>query len=413
MPAGAAKSCDVLIAGAGPAGLATALYLLRRHPELRGRVIALEKSRHPRFKACAGGLIPKTIAALHELDLTLDVPAVEVVRGSARTEVGNLDLTRGDVLCTIIRRDQFDAGLARAARDAGLVLVENCKLRRVLQRPDGATVETDFGTFEARVLVGADGSGSRVRTEVFGSRRKETIGRALMTDVPVNGASAVEFADRRYRFDFTCVGAGVAGYSWSFPCIIDGRPHLNVGIYEQHPHELREGRGSQERMVEALAGGFPGLPLRRLGGHGMSFKAFPIRWYDRNDEFAKGSVILVGDAAGVDPLMGEGISYAFEYARLAADAVARLLDGDSRALDEYSDRVHRGSIGKKLRKLVFAARCFYGPRHRGFFRLAHLSRRAQEIGADWYNGVAGFDEMRTRALIARWAKSVLFARPVR
>ncbi|MGH7865195.1 MAG: FAD-dependent monooxygenase, partial [Candidatus Binataceae bacterium] len=332
----------------------------------------------------------------------------------ARTALGDVDLSRGgEVLCTIVRRDQFDARLARAARAAGLVLVENCKLRRVAQQADRVMVETDRGTFDARVLVGADGSGSRVRSEVFAGCQKQTLGRALMTDVPVDCGGALEFAERRYRFDFTCVGADVAGYSWSFPCLIDGAAHLNVGIYEQHPHELRRGRGSQERMLDALAGAFPELPLGHPGANRMSFKSFPIRWYDANDDYAKGRVVLVGDAAGVDPLMGEGISYAFEHARLAADAIARSLDGSSRAFDDYTNSVHRGAIGKKLRRLVFAARHFYGPHHRVLFRIAHLSRRAQEIGVDWYNGVAGFDEMRTRALIARWAKSVLLARPVR
>src|ERR1700681_1562548 len=105
----ASRECDVLIAGAGPAGLATALYLLKRRPELAGRIVAIEKSAHPRFKVCAGGLIPKTMLALKELGIALDgTPAVEVVRGEARTPVGSVDLSRGgDVLCTIVRRDRF------------------------------------------------------------------------------------------------------------------------------------------------------------------------------------------------------------------------------------------------------------------------------------------------------------------
>src|SRR5579875_41158 len=110
---GPTRRCEVLIAGAGPAGLATALYLLRRRPDLAGKIIALERARHPRPKVCAGGLIPKTLAALDELGLDLDVPAAVVRRGIAVTEAGRVDLPGDDVLCKVIRRDQFDASLAR------------------------------------------------------------------------------------------------------------------------------------------------------------------------------------------------------------------------------------------------------------------------------------------------------------
>jgi geranylgeranyl reductase family protein len=405
-------SFDVLIAGAGPAGLATALHLLRARPDLAGRVAAIDKARHPRRKTCAGGLIPKTILALEELGLELAVPNVVVTGGRARTEVGEVNYPSGRTLCTIIRRDEFDSWLARVAADWGLVLIEDTRIIGVESRPDQVVVRTARGDFTARLLIGADGSGSRVRASLFDSS-KASIGRALMTDVPVDSTLAEEFVRSCYRFDFRCVSFGVKGYSWSFPCLIGGKAHLNVGIYDQHSRRCATDRGTRANLLDQLRTAFPELPLGEVGLRPASYQAFAIRWFNPRDSYAARNVILVGDAAGCDPLMGEGISYAFEHGKLAAQAAQRYLDADPAALSTYNDALHHAAVGRKLGWLGFAARRFYGPRHRLYFQLAMQSRRAQEIGIDWYNGENHLDQVPAQKLLAKWARLVLSSHAVR
>jgi menaquinone-9 beta-reductase len=388
---GVANDYEIVIAGGGPAGLATALHLLQIRPHLAGRIAAIERSRHPRSKICAGGLIPRTIAALTELGIPLEVPAVQVFGGTARTETGTINLQpSSEPLCTIVRRDEFDAMLARRARLAGLEIVDATRVLGIEEQADGVRVETDRGQFNAVVLVGADGSGSRVRRSVFGNS-KRNIGRALVVEVPTKQERAIEFITRRYRFDFTCVEDGTSGYCWSFPCLIGGQPHLSVGIYDQRPRDGSKG-GSSRDLLAQLCEAFPEVGSLWRGNERATVKAFPIRWYDARDCYVSGCTILAGDAAGVDPLMGEGISCAFEHGKLAAAAIARYLEGDRSALEAYGNQLHRGLIGRKLRRLAFSARRFYGVHHRFYFRLAGFSSQLQRLGIDWYNGANGLDE---------------------
>src|SRR5262249_12874080 len=143
------------------------------------------------------------------------------------------DLTpSAEPLCTIVRRDEFDAMIAARAREAGLEIIEEAQVLGVEKYGEGVYVTTTRGAFEAKMMVGADGSGSRVRRSLFGQSR-HNIGRALMVELPVRHDCAQEFIRQIYRFDFSCVAAGIRGYSWSFPCLIDGQPHLNLGIYQQ------------------------------------------------------------------------------------------------------------------------------------------------------------------------------------
>lgn len=49
---------DVIIVGAGPAEISTALHLANLAPELITRTLILEKEGHLRPKLCGGGILP-------------------------------------------------------------------------------------------------------------------------------------------------------------------------------------------------------------------------------------------------------------------------------------------------------------------------------------------------------------------
>ena len=369
---------DVIIVGSGPAGAATALGLAARSPAIAARTVLLEKARHPRDKTCAGGVIPKAVGLLARLGIPLAVPQARV--GTAGVAVpGRAVVIVGDDLCRVVRRRELDTLLAWTARDRGVELREEERVVHVARDGAGVRVETSRTSYWAPVVVGADGSGSAVRRALVGAA-SGPIARALMCDVPVADTRWDGHAAGRYEFDFTACARGLRGYRWAFPCMIDGVPHANLGVYALPPVD-------GTRLKAELA-----AERARVGAGPGPWQAFPIRTFDARTVVAAPHAVLVGDAAGCDPLMGEGISFALEYGLLAADAIVAAVESGDWSFRRYARAVQHGAIGRKLRRLALGARLFYGRGQRLCFGAAAHSPRARAIGLAWYNGVDGWDE---------------------
>jgi flavin-dependent dehydrogenase len=376
-------SRDVVIVGAGPAGTATALHLLKTEPTLAGDILLLDKAVHPREKICAGGLIPHTLDCLHELDIPLTVPHVQVDRAFVRVPPGREVFCEDGGMCSIVRRDAFDFLLVQAARARGAEIREGEKVLALIREPAGVRVVTDKETYQARVVVGADGSGSRVRRQLV-SGDSTPVGKAIMCDIPVAETCWNGFLTQRYDFNFTPVPQGLKGYLWAFPCLINEVPHVNVGIYSLGNTCL-----SNADLQRLLAYDLASLKSQVSG---PKFRAFPIYGYTPGRPLAAPHVVLVGDAAGAEPLMGEGISFALEYGKFAAQAILPTLRTRRWDFSEYSETLAHSGLGKKLTRLHMTACMFYGSTSRFWFALAARSRRLQSVGLKWYNGVEGWHQ---------------------
>jgi flavin-dependent dehydrogenase len=394
---------DVIVVGGGPAGSATALYLARRDSDLARRALVLEKARHPRPKVCAGGLIPHTLDCLDELGIGLAVPHVMVDRARVRIPGRTIEV-EGRGFCAIVRRAEFDAALLAAVREKGVEVREEEKVLAIARDGARITVTTEHGCYTAPIVIGADGSGSLVRRRLLPPEsRSPLIARAVMADVPIAGGCRWDGHERgRYDFDFRAVPEGLRGYAWAFPCLIDGAPHVNVGVYDcgcTGPHDTRVRQDARPWLGRTVRRGWRSsadlaVLLRAqqmdIGGAAVRHRAAPIRCFARTP-FTAANVLLVGDAAGAEPLMGEGISFAFEYGRWAANEIGRaFLSGDF-AMREAEVRFRRSWVGRKLRRLGQAATMFYGPGARFWLAVAARWRGAQRIGLSWYNGVDGWD----------------------
>lgn len=334
---------NVLIVGAGPAGSTAAYYLAKAGI----RVTVLEKTSFPREKVCGDGLTPRAVREIQKLGLPHPEEdgwrrnkGLRLIAGGRTIELPWPEVSDFPQYGLIRTRLGFDEELARHAQAAGAQILERHSVTEALRSEDGrvtgarAALLDESGRktgethdFSADVVLAADGNSTRTAVSL-GIQKRD--------DRPLGVAVRTYFTSPRHNDDWMegwlelpgRDGKLLPGYGWVFG-VGDGTSNVGLGILNS---SKEFGKLDYKQVLREWTAAMPAewgfTPANQVGE--IRGAALPMG-FNRTPHYSPG-LLLLGDAGGmVSPFNGEGISYAMESARFAAEFI---IDASARSLSD-------------------------------------------------------------------------------
>lgn len=360
-PAGADR-VRVAIVGCGPAGSAMALELLSAGiaPD---DIVMFDRARFPRPKLCGGGITHRGRLWLAQRDLVQGCRHLETDRLSLRFGTRQLIVAEPGPQW-LVDRAEFDAGLLQRCRDAGIEVRESHHLAGLRPTSAGWRLEFKHGASVSCIwVVGADGAASAVR-RLAGLPAGRT-GRLVEAVFRGHGNP------RELEFNFDTVTDGIPGYGWIFPYPEPrGGTAWKIGVMDGmgvargqtlRDWTMRYARDRGFELVDELCG-------------------WPEHYYGRGNRGHAPGLLLVGEAYGIDPLLGEGITPALQHAAYAARRLRQALDDDRLVCGGFERDFLWTEPGWNLNFQRFLADRLYGPDGRRWLEVLFAGKLIRRLG---------------------------------
>jgi len=330
----------VAVAGAGIAGLATALALARRGIDVE----LFERARQLEEIGAGIQLSPNAMAVLRRLDLAADLVghlveprSIDIHDGGSGARLTSIPLGEtararyGAPYCLVHRAD-LQAVLNAAARSNPHIALHLASEARDLRTSESGVVITAAGRrFLADGFVAADGVHSRFRTDFFGHPGPEPTGKmAWRASLPIDSVPP------SIRTDATCLWLAPSAHLVHYP--VRGGESLNVVLIA---NETESAAPPLERF---------GAAVLTLIASVAEWSPWPILAVDPARPWSRGRTVLVGDAAhAMLPSAAQGGAQALEDAWVLAAMVAAQPTQVARALAAF-ERARRPRVERIARQ---------------------------------------------------------------
>jgi menaquinone-9 beta-reductase len=343
------NGCDIVIAGAGPAGSFAALLLARAG----ARVRLVDRARFPRDKLCGDTLNPGALRVLAQhLDISELASRALPIDGMLLTGPSGISVrgryANGFVGRALTRRELdawlLDRALAAGVQfeDATAVTGPAVEVRDSRTHVTGIRIRSATGAgdvIRAPIVIGADGRRSVLAAGAHLSRQP-TFPRRWAVGAYFEGVEEVQSLGEMHVRHGHYIGVAPLPNGLANACLV-APISARAGAWRVPEAQLRHALAADRLLAPRFARARMVTKPSVLGP-----MAIDVPWP------GVPGLLLAGDAAGfIDPMTGDGLRYALVGAEIAASVAIDVLHGrlDPRSAPDVLARRRRQILARKWR----------------------------------------------------------------